>query len=125
MAARQVQILQLHMISPTDYKYVPLDPDPDFSPEHNARVLKETIETNERIRARKIRTASQSSRARTSAVVTYLKDLTSGNTDSSVTQYFGEHELARLRGIEIQETIKNKMSDALREKALQSAKQAR
>lgn len=108
-------------ISQEDWKLVGVDPDPDFDPERNKRIIAETIRKNELLRARKEREGNEKVRERSSAVAQYLDDLNRGRTESSVTDYFGRHEMARLRGEEILGVIKSKIGDVTKQKIQKQA----
>lgn len=112
-------------IAPVDYGFVPVDPDPDFDPEHNRKVMEETIANNEKLRARRNREYANKVGERTSAVSQYFSDLNSGRTDANVDQYFGPTELARLRGEQISNIIRREIGNATKQKALERAKQAK
>lgn len=88
-------------------------PDPDFSPEHNAWVMKESIrKTNEN---RRLRTKQFNDNVgeRVDAVVTYLRSRAAeGNTP--IERYFGKKQLAHLRGQQILKTIKTKIAGKVR-----------
>jgi hypothetical protein len=93
-------------ISPQDEKYLEMyGEDPEFSYEHNMRVIAESIEKNKKNRARKEREASEGARERSEATARYLKSLEQGKA-SSVESYFGKKQLAYLRGVEIVEQLK-------------------
>lgn len=109
-------------IAKVDWGYVPVDPDPDFDFERNQRIIKESIEKNERFRLRRNREYGSKLRERSGAIAQYLHDLDRGKTSSTVEQYFGRQELARLRGEEISQTIQAKISDGKQKEALEKAK---
>lgn len=93
-------------IPKSDWGYVPVDPDPDFDPERNQRIIDETIKES-RARRRKLQAEyDEKLRERTSAVAQYLKGIEKGKT-SNVEKYFGRSYLAKLRGQEILETVRN------------------
>ncbi len=105
-----------------DYKFVGVDPDPGFDAEHNRRVIEESIRLNERNRRLKSSDYKDKLRARSGAVAQYLKSVDNGQTSTDVLKYFGRKELARLRGVEIKETILGKLSDAKIKEAREKAK---
>lgn len=109
-------------LSKEDWKLVGVDPDPDFDPERNKRIIAETIKKNELLRARKKREGDEKVKERSSAVAQYLDDLNKGRTESSATDYFGRHEIARLRGEEILGVIRAKISDVQKSKIQEQAK---
>lgn len=109
-------------IDPRDWSFVPLEPDPGFDEERNKRVIAETLEANERLRLKRQREFGSKIRERSEALSRYLDDLVKGKTSSSVEQYFGKKEIARLRGEEIIDLIKARMGDATIKKAIRKAK---
>jgi len=108
-------------IQKQDWRFVPVDPDPDFSPEHNKRVIEETIKNSKRLSERKRRESSENVRERASAVAQYLASLKSGKTSSKVVDYFGRKETARLRGEEIADVLRAKIGDATKKKIREAA----
>ena len=109
-------------ITKDDWHLVNVDPDPDFDPERNKRIIAETIRKNNLLRARKKREGDEKVRERSSAVAQYLDDLNRGRTESTVTDYFGRHEIARLRGEEILGVIRAKIGDVTKQKIQEQAK---
>jgi hypothetical protein len=103
-------------IAKQDYKFVPVDPDPSFDPEHNRRVIEETIKNSKILQERKRRESADKVGLRTQAVAQYLSSLNTGKTSSSVNEYFGRHEMARLRGEEIREVIRAKIGDEIKKR---------
>src|SRR3990167_5277066 len=99
-----------------DYKFVSVDGDPNFDPEHNRRVVAETIRKSKLLQARKKRENMDKVRERTQAVAQYLSSVNSGKTSVNVVDYFGRHELARLRGEEIKDIIRAKIGNEIKEK---------
>ena len=96
-------------IAPEDEKFVPIAPDPDFDPEHNKRVIqniiRKTLENKKRIEKENL----EGIKERTKAIAQYISSLEQGGKSSSIESYFGRRELARLRGEEILQRIKNAM----------------
>ena len=92
-------------ISQDDWHLVPVDPDPDFDPAHNQRVVDETIRAGELMRTRKQYEFEQQVKERSSAIAKYLKTVGDGKTSSTISQYFGKQELARFRGKEIMDKL--------------------
>lgn len=109
-------------ISKQDFKFVPVDPDPNFDPEHNKKVIEDSIKANELLRARKKRESDEKVKERTTAISQYLSDVNRGATKSGVLDYFGRHEIARLRGEEIIGIIKSKIGDVTKQKIKEQAK---
>lgn len=97
-------------IHPTDYQYVPTDPDPDFDPEHNKRVIAETIKKNEILSRAKERQFDEKVAERNNAAATYLKSLQQGGRARTPEGYFGSKYIAYLRGQTIISTLQTKMA---------------
>lgn len=95
-------------ISPEDWKFMEQAPygDPDFSEEHNRRVIAEVDEWNDRMDRVREKTHKESVRERSSAVSRYLHQLSQGRGVSGVDKYFGKRYLAYLRGQEILSKLK-------------------
>jgi hypothetical protein len=93
-------------IDKVDLKYVPVDPEAGFSPEHNRDVIKRTIEWTEKMAAKKDREYQDSLRERTSAFAQYATDFEKGRTDTKIEKYFGKDYLTYLRGQQILDKIK-------------------
>ncbi len=110
----------LGKIAPEDYRFVPLNPDPGFSVEHNQRVIAETIRKTKLMAKRKKREWENAARERTNAVAQYVKAIDTGTTDKSVLEYFGKQELLRLRGEEIKQSLTGNFTDA-KEKEISEA----
>lgn len=94
-------------LSPLDYKYVPMDPEPDFDAEHNKKVIADSIKKSEAMARKKEREHGEAVGERSAAVARYLKGLQNGKASSDVEKYFGRKELARLRGEQIAKKIKH------------------
>lgn len=110
------------MINPLDHKFVPVDPDPNFDADHNKRVIAETIEENERLRSKRQREYGTKIREKSEAIAQYLDDTVKGKTSSGIEKYFGRKELSRLRGEEIRDIIKAKISDGKIQETKRKAK---
>lgn len=108
-------------ISKQDYKFVPIDPDTNFDPKYNRRVIEETINKSKVLRERKRRENLDKTRERTQAVAQYLSSLDTGKTSASVLEYFGRHEIARLRGEEIKDLIYAKIGNETKAKLEEKA----
>ena len=92
---------RLSKVSKADEKYMTVDPQPGFDPEHNRRVIEDTIKENDLKRLKAQKEHDEAIKERSSALATYLKSLSQGNATSDMKKYFGRRELARLRGEEI------------------------
>lgn len=110
-------------ISQSDYAYVPVDADANFSAEHNRKVIQETIDEANRLRAKKMRNHVTEVKGRTSAIAQYFNDLAQGRTESNINKYFGKNELNKLRGVEVgNKTNENKIGEELRKRVINKSK---
>ena len=103
-------------ITKEDYKFVSVEPDVTFDPDRNKRIIAETIKTSKILQTRKKREYMDKFKERGQAVSQYLTSLNSGDTKSEVADYFGRHEMARLRGEEIRDLIRAKIGDEIKKK---------
>lgn len=90
-----------------DWKYVGIEPDPGFSPEHNQAVIERTIKAAEAQRRAKKRQFQEGLAERAEALATYLNSLSQGGKESDVTKYFGKKYKAYLAGKTAIERIKD------------------
>ena len=95
-------------VHPMDYGYVPVDPDPDFSVEHNERVIRNTIKSTKANMRRKGREHDDDYRERSEAVAHYVKSQQQGRVKHNIGKYFGKH-LAYLRGEEVIARIQDQL----------------
>lgn len=103
---------QLSKVARSDWKFVKANADPDFSPEHNKRVIEETIKKHDaKVRAI-MRDHNNKVGERIEAATSYLKNLEQGTGESNVERYFGDKILAKLQA----------QNPNLRMRALQNAK---
>lgn len=91
-------------ISKSDWKFVGVNADPDFSPEHNKRVMDEVLRKNAVLFARKERERKLKAQERSSAIASYVKNT---HDNSTPEEYFGRKHLTYLRGQQIVERLKN------------------
>ena len=91
----------MEKVNQLDWNLTPIDPDPDFDPLHNQKVIDEVLRAGELMAARKQREAEEGAKERTSAISRYVKSIAEGTTKSGVDKFFGTQELTRLRGKEI------------------------
>lgn len=97
-------------ISKKDEKYFEQFPaDPDFSVEHNKRVIEETIKETEKNIRKKKREQDEPYRERAHAVSRYLSSLQQKGGSKNVEKYFGKRYLAKLRGKEALARIQDKL----------------
>jgi hypothetical protein len=85
-------------ISPLDFRLVPSDPDPNFSEEHNRRVIEESIKETDRIQKAKRREYDEKVDERIDAVSRFLQRVKMGVGSSDVKSYFGKKMLEYLQG---------------------------
>lgn len=100
----------LNKINRADWGLVPTNPDPNFDPAHNARVIEETIRINDEKRAQDMKQFNDRVAERTEAAAMFLKNLDHGQGVSDVSKYFGKTELARLRGEHIISKLRENIS---------------
>ena len=94
-------------VHPRDVKYAPVDADPDFDPKRNEAIVNKTMKDAETYWLKKRKAFNETLRERTDATASYLKSLDQGGKANTAEEYFGKHELARLRGLEIIKLLKN------------------
>lgn len=109
-------------ISPLDFKYASVDPDPGFSAEHNRRVIQETIDANNKLRAKKQRDFANEVKGRTGAIAQYFNDSVQGKTSSTAKEYFGTKMISRLRGFEIEKEIHQRLGKKLQQQVINKSK---
>lgn len=98
--------MKIGEIDPKDRRFWPKEPEPGFDPKHNEKVIKKTIEKNEKLRKRKKQEYRDILRERTDAVAHFLKRKAWGY-GKPIEKYLGKRELAALRGEDIITRIKN------------------
>ena len=98
---------KLPKLDKADWGYAPLDPDPDFDPVKNQKVIDDVIRKNEQNFKRKEKERKKALSERTSAIASFVKH--AQNKDSKITpdDYFGRKYLAELRGKQIIDILKN------------------
>jgi len=89
---------------------VPKDPDPNFSPAKNRKVIREVIKATEATRRKKGREHNDAYQERAEAVTSYLKSLDTGRSNSDILKYFGRREMARLKGKEVLEKLNDQLT---------------
>ena len=94
------------IVEEKDFKFIPKDPDLNFSVEHNRKVIAQTIKEN-KIRQKMLdKEYMEGIEERTDAATYFLRALERGKYSSLSPQekaikYFGRKELTRLRGNEL------------------------
>lgn len=93
-------------IDPKDLKFVPVDPDPDFDPAHNKRVIADTIKASEKLRRKKQRDFEQGVKDRVWVMSKFKKSVEKGKTNS-IQEFLGRREIARLKGQSVLEYLQD------------------
>jgi len=94
------------IISPKDYKFVNVNPDPDFDPKRNQEVIDFTIKRSEQLWRKKQRAFNDAIKERSEAVATYVEALKTGNTTSDVNKFFGPKQIAYFKGHQLMDNLK-------------------
>ncbi len=103
-------MLKEERIHKKDEKYLQILPeDPNFDPEHNKRVIEETIRDTDKMLRTKEHEHDEAYRERASAVASYLKSISTKGTKPGIEKYFGRRYLAYLQG----KTAISRMKDQL------------
>ena len=97
------------LISPQDLKFVSVDPDTNFDPEHNKRVIEQVIEDNEKLVKTRVKDFEGKTKERHNAVATYLRSISQGGKTTDYQKFFGRKYLAYLRGKEVMDNLKQQM----------------
>ena len=97
------------LISPQDLKYVKVDPDPNFDPEHNKAVIEKTIRDNEKLVKNRTEESLEGAKERHNALAIYLRSLNQGGKATNYEKFFGKKYLAYLRGKEVMDKIKGQL----------------
>jgi hypothetical protein len=92
-------------INKSDYRFVPVDADPNFDPKHNEDVIEKTIKATDEMMAKRHREAVDKVRERTTALSMFIKGVQKGGSTSNLNKYFGNKEIARLRGNEVRDRL--------------------
>lgn len=93
-------------INRKDWKYVPVDPDPEFNPKRNQELIDDIIRQTDVIAARKRQEFKDGLRERTEAATRYLEAVKLGNASDDVKSYFGKRQLAYLHGVEVMDKLR-------------------
>src|SRR5258708_4649804 len=89
-----------------DYlRFYKKEPDKDFSPKRNEAIVEGTIKKYEETRRKKSLQHDDNYFERSDAVVTYLKSLDRGTSESNLEKYFGRKMMAYLRGQQIRDQL--------------------
>jgi hypothetical protein len=96
-------------ISKRDYKFIPMTPDVDFSPERNKRVIEGSIRKYEAMRKKKQDQFMEGIGERSEAVASFLHHVKQGR-HNNVDEYFGKSTLTKLRGLEIIDDLRSRLN---------------
>jgi hypothetical protein len=94
----------MNLITDNDKKYVLPEPDKDFNPDRNKRIIEGTILKYEKMREKKMKDFTNNLRVRTDAVATYLKSNAVDN-GKPIEKYLGKRNMKELVGAEILEKL--------------------
>jgi len=94
-------------IAKVDYKFVPSNPDPGFSPERNKSVIEGTIKKYERVRAQKMKKWREGVAERSDALAQYFTSPKFLSTPFG--KYFGKKWMAYLRGEQALKEVNNRI----------------
>ena len=81
-----------------DWKFVSVDPDPNFNPQHNRRVIDEVIKESEILARKRKREFAEGIGERASALATFISSVNLGGRSESAEKYFGKEFLDHLKG---------------------------
>ena|SRR3990167_2547873 len=95
-------------VNPLDWEYLEQNPegDADFNEDRNNEVIANIIKKTDKMRRQKAREFAAGNRERSEATAQYLKAL-EGGASTNAEKYFGRRELARLRGEEVLNKLRN------------------
>jgi hypothetical protein len=86
------------MIARQDWKFVKVEPDPDFNPQHNRRVIDEVMREAEVLSRKRKREFAEGLGERASALATFISSVNLGGKSEAVEKYFGKKFLKHLKG---------------------------
>jgi hypothetical protein len=86
-------------------------PDPDFSPEHNDFVVKNSIAKAEAHRKAMQKLQQEGMAERASALTSYIKHLDHTGKRTTAEEYFGRKELAHLQGKKVMQILKERKAN--------------
>ena len=88
----------IDFVDPRDMQYAPTDADPDFDPEHNKRVVEETIRKYELNQIKIRQKYGDKLKERSEALAMFLKARNSSGAETDIKKYFGDKYLDYLKG---------------------------
>jgi hypothetical protein len=95
------------MISKKDKKFVLDIPDKGFSPQRNKQVIENSIRKYEAMRAEKMKAFGEGVAERSEAVTSFWHHINQGK-HNDIDRYFGPKMLAKLRGADIVDELRNR-----------------
>ena len=102
--------------NPLDRKFLPKEPDPEFSVRKNKFVVENTIKKYEANRKKKMAEFEDKLGERTHAAASYLAGGGGAERSRSVDKYFGKTGLAHLRGEDIANQLKQQQDMLITDK---------
>ena len=111
----------LGKVNRADWDLVPVDPDPDFSPEHNRKVIAETIRKNDLLQKKRRAEYNAKIDEKAADLAFYIKGIDQGGRTTDINKYFGKAHIAKMRGIEIRNQIMSQMTTEQMVKGLKNA----
>jgi hypothetical protein len=103
--------LTMDKVSKSDWKFVKVEPDPNFNPERNRRVIQEVIDETDRIARERKREFQKEVGERSDAIANYISNLEMGGASEDLAKYFGKKYFDYLRGKHL--TDKKQSEDGL------------
>ena len=85
-------------VARADWKFVKVDPDPNFDPQHNRRVMEEVIRETDILSRQKKREFKEGLGERASAIATFISSINLGGKHEAAEKYFGKKFLNHLKG---------------------------
>lgn len=85
-------------VAKSDWKFVKVDPDPDFDPQHNRRVIEEVIRESEALSRQRKREFAEGLGERSNALATFISSVNLGGKRENAEKYFGKKFLDHLKG---------------------------
>src|SRR4030042_1585349 len=85
-------------IAKADWKFVKVDPDPDFDPRHNRRVMDEVIKESEVLSRKRKREFQEGLGERANALGQFISAVNLGGKSEAAEKYFGKTFLNHLKG---------------------------
>lgn len=105
-------------ISKQDWGFVPTDPEPGFSPDHNKKVIEETIRKAKLMKERAKREFREGLGERAQAVSSYIQAVKDGKTNATFQEYVGGALISEWREGGAQSV---KIGDAKKQEAIEKA----